>query len=442
MTLSHSTITPATSISLTSSIQLVAGQFNVGQMIYIVCVADNNGTSGASSTSATLTSSNGWTYTSRQTALNDPGAAAAGLTLYAWTARVTSTVSETVTVNFSPNTTAKVVAGGGLDSTAGYVDLSTTSSATGSGTAPTITTGSLASGDVVIGIVGAESRAAVTADSDTTNGSWGTQNTAVADTLTEATSQRFARQVKTVTGSGTQTYNPTLGASADYIIAYLHFTEVKYDGTAAITQANNTSSITATETFTGTATVTQENDTSSIVATETFTGTVASTQEDDTATATGTSTTSDIIVNAQVANITLTAVSNSSTTTATSTATNANLGLTANSGTVTTDRTVTNQIGFISLSGLVGTTTTEIVTDNQIGNLYLTAIAGTISQGDIATTPVIPWPTDKRKPRRKAGRLVGRTAAFDRPARLTVNINCISPLVHESEEDVEMMLLL
>jgi hypothetical protein len=61
-------------------------------------------------------------------------------------------------------------------------------------------------------------------------------------------------------------------------------------GTAAVTEAADTSTATGTETFTGTSTATEAADTSTATGTETFTGTSATTEEADTSTASGTHT--------------------------------------------------------------------------------------------------------------------------------------------------------
>jgi hypothetical protein len=61
-------------------------------------------------------------------------------------------------------------------------------------------------------------------------------------------------------------------------------------GTAAVTEADDTSTASGTETFTGTSTTTEAADTSTATGTETFTGTSATTEEADTSTASGTHT--------------------------------------------------------------------------------------------------------------------------------------------------------
>jgi hypothetical protein len=61
-------------------------------------------------------------------------------------------------------------------------------------------------------------------------------------------------------------------------------------GTVAVTEADDTSTATGTETFTGTSAATEAADTSTVTGTETFTGTAAATEAADTSTASGTET--------------------------------------------------------------------------------------------------------------------------------------------------------
>lgn len=93
----------------------------------------------------------------------------------------------------------------------------------GTGTTPTTTTPTLAIGDIIIGTIAVETNAVTTADADTSGGSWSAQNTAVANTGSVTTSQRVSSQYKIVTTAATQTYNPTLGSSADNILSWAWF---------------------------------------------------------------------------------------------------------------------------------------------------------------------------------------------------------------------------
>jgi hypothetical protein len=80
---------------------------------------------------------------------------------------------------------------------------------------------SVTNGHTIFGATAIESLDTITADSDTTNGSWSTQYTEVASTGTQATSARIGTQFKTVTATDDQTYNTTTGSSRDYAINYM-----------------------------------------------------------------------------------------------------------------------------------------------------------------------------------------------------------------------------
>jgi hypothetical protein len=202
------------------------GDFQVGDGIVVVISADNNGASGISSLSS-VTDAKGNTYTLLQ-ATYDPGAAAAGQTIGIAFAKITTALilTDQITVNFSPATVAKAAVCYNLRPGIGYVLQSTVVASgfgAGSGTGtPTITSSSIALGDCIIAALAVESNAAVTADADTTNGSWSAQATATGNTGTVATSSRIATQSKIVTAAGTQTYNPTL-TSADCIPGWASF---------------------------------------------------------------------------------------------------------------------------------------------------------------------------------------------------------------------------
>lgn len=199
----------------------------VNDMIVVVVSADNNGSSGALSLSATMTDTLGNTYTNRQRGNYDPGSAAAGVSLGLWTAEVTKPGTPTITSNYSPNTTAKVMLVYIVTASGGFKPVYS-NSAVGAGATtgtPTITTASITTPDMVFGAIGVETNAAVTLDGDTTNGSWSTQSTQTANGGTVTSSQRVAAQFKVVSGTATQTYNPTL-TSADTIVGWVSITEV------------------------------------------------------------------------------------------------------------------------------------------------------------------------------------------------------------------------
>jgi hypothetical protein len=195
----------------------------------VLCVAyDNSGTLGADPfASISDNSGAGNTWTSRQAPLNDPGAANAGQVLRIFTCRLKAalTTSHSITVDFGGIVTVarswtlmEVTAAAGKGAV-----YQTGGNTTGSSTGPTITSGSITSGDMIIGAMGAEGNAAITGDSDTSNGSWSAQQTSGVGTTTGGS--EISSQRKVVTGTAAQTYNLTI-TTADWCIAWIQLREV------------------------------------------------------------------------------------------------------------------------------------------------------------------------------------------------------------------------
>ncbi len=204
----------------------------IGSIGVFMLTGDNTNTAGAAGNfPSTLTDSKSQTWTRRQNAVINPvGAINSGTELGIYTCVLTSALvpGDTLTGNYvTANITFKMwgvwefaPTGAGVMS---YVTGGTGTSGTGS-TSPTITTSSIASGDYVIGLCGAELAGDITADADTSNGSWVTQIN-VGSGTTSATSQTFASQWKKVTSAGAQTYNPTLSASVDNVTGWIEIND-------------------------------------------------------------------------------------------------------------------------------------------------------------------------------------------------------------------------
>jgi len=290
------------SATSTTTLAFNCGQnFAIGDVILVCISADNNGASGATSLTS-VTDVKGHTYTLVQ-ATYDPGAAAAGQTLGFGYTKVTTAMITTdqITVNFSPATTAKAAVVYKLHPNFSIKKIRMPASGTGgtfgAGSAtgtPTITTSSISAGNIFVGALAVESNAAVTADADTSNGAWTTQHTATGSTGTAATSSRIAAQGKVVTGTATQTYNPTL-TSADCIIGWIAWAIDPADVTGTSTQTlapfTSTASGTVSNDVTGTVAATLGAFTSAASGTRTLpaiTGTSAQTLAAFTSTASGT----------------------------------------------------------------------------------------------------------------------------------------------------------
>lgn len=198
-----------------------ASNLTAGALAVLVLAYDNSATGGADPY-VSIADNLGNTWTSRQNALYDPGAAAAGVTLRIFTTPQdvgTLTTGSTITVTFSPTTVAKAWTLMEFTGSVGKPEYQTGGKNTGSATgAPTVTTSSIPNATAVVGAGGSESTNAWVGDADTSNGSWSTQQTAGYGTGTSGmavTSQR-----KIVTATAAQTYNPTQ-TSADCILAWI-----------------------------------------------------------------------------------------------------------------------------------------------------------------------------------------------------------------------------
>lgn len=214
--------TAATSIAIVPPANFTANSLAVLALAY-----DNSGTQGADPYTS-ITDNAGNTWTSRANGLNDPGAASAGSTLRIFTSFVSSlTTSNTITVSFSASTTAKSWTLTQFTSnTANFIAsyLSAGTSTTGSTTTPSSNAQSVTNGNAIFGALANEGNATITADSDTTNGSWSTQQTVNNGTGTSG--MQVASQYKIVNATGNQTYNLTLSAAGDWVVCNINIQEV------------------------------------------------------------------------------------------------------------------------------------------------------------------------------------------------------------------------
>jgi len=196
----------------------------VGDMVVLGVAADNSGTSGVSSTSATITDAAGNTWIRQSVVNNTAGVVNDGTTLSIFTSLITNALSAaTVTLNFSPNTPSKIVAGLRIQPGSGETIIVESVGPGVTGNNTTFSTGNVAvtNGHTIIGFAAVESRGAFTGDSDTTNGSWSTMQSGTASTGTGSTSQDIATQHKTVTADGNQSWDPTMGSAQDFALNYL-----------------------------------------------------------------------------------------------------------------------------------------------------------------------------------------------------------------------------
>jgi hypothetical protein len=197
----------------------------------VLIIAADNGGGGGSHNLTGVTDSLGNTWTLRQSPLYDPGSAGAGVQGVIATTNQdagTLTTGTVITVTFgNTSSPARAWTLQEIVGSAGVPTFVTGANGTGAATnAPTITTGSIASGRCVVGALFNErgTDQTITGDGDTSNGNWSTQQTAEIGSTTSGVS--VSSQRKIVTGTGTQTYNPTMGVSSDVILAWIEIQEV------------------------------------------------------------------------------------------------------------------------------------------------------------------------------------------------------------------------
>jgi hypothetical protein len=194
----------------------------------LVIAADNAGGSGAAQLPASQVDSVGNTWTRRINPTYDPGAASAGVETAYYTCDVLTTAltsGNNITFSGLNSVTAKAYVFWEATPDAGFI-IQYVTGAAGTGAAsgtPTVTTSSITSGDLVIGGGGAESADTWAQDGDTSNGSWSAHQHTGFGTGTSGIS--ITSQTKVVTGTATQTYNPTL-TSADQILGWIQLTQV------------------------------------------------------------------------------------------------------------------------------------------------------------------------------------------------------------------------
>lgn len=214
----------AATLTVTPTSNFTANSFGV------LCIAlDNSGTAGNTLISpATASGSDGSTWTRRPNSLFDNGAASAGVEVVIYTSSSTSlTTAQNITITWTSSTpTAKAWVLHEVTTSAGFIAsfrISDVNTGATTGTPTFSSNPTVNNGEMIIGMGGAESADTWVEDSDTTNGTWSTQQTSAVGSGNSGMS--ITSQRKVVTSTGTQTYNPTL-TSADVMLAYIVLQEV------------------------------------------------------------------------------------------------------------------------------------------------------------------------------------------------------------------------
>lgn len=215
-------ITSATTIAIVPPTNFTSNTLAVLALAY-----DNSGPSGSDPYSS-ISDSVGNVWTVRTAGLNDPAAANAGSTLRIFTSPISNLLTtSTITVTFGTATVAKSWTLTQFSSnTVGLTAdvLSTGINTTGATTTPSSNATSVTNGNAIFGAMANEGNATVTADSDTLNGSWSTQQTIANGTGTSG--MQVASQFKIVNATGNQTYNLTLSASGNWTVSVITIQEI------------------------------------------------------------------------------------------------------------------------------------------------------------------------------------------------------------------------
>ena len=216
--------------------------FAAGDILVAIVACDNGGSNGAISLSSTSTLS-GETVTNRRNNNHDPGSTRAGDTLGIWTSVMATSKTGSETIRFTKASADYIgvvlwkVSSNGASGRAAYASVGGSSGADAATTSTT--TGTLAVGYAVIGGTAYEGNTTITADTDSSNGSWSAQTVALANSGTTATSMAVASQYKvTTTAAATQTYN-TAFTSSSCQAGYVTFREDFYPATTSISVTTN-----------------------------------------------------------------------------------------------------------------------------------------------------------------------------------------------------------
>ena len=216
------------STAATTSTFSPSGNFAAGSWAALFVSADNASSGGSTNDINTVTDSLGNTWTKQTAAIYDPGAASAGVQGSWFTTPQnagTLTTSTVITITFGVAPTSDTGILWEVTKAAGEtITYVTGGNGTGtSGTALTVTTASVVVGNLTLAGFAMEAGTTQTlsaADTDTTNGSWSTNQYAEIGSTTSGNVSVSQTKVQT-TAASTQTYDVTMGISGDYIGSYI-----------------------------------------------------------------------------------------------------------------------------------------------------------------------------------------------------------------------------
>lgn len=207
-----------TASSTTTVVDLAAGgSIGVGNYLIARLAVDNAGTNGAFP-GLTITDPRSNTWVVEAGSLRDPGSANAGVAVYLAYCKVANGYvnGDDLTFTYDVAVVADCIVveeWSGIHATTPIAVSAV--SANGSSATPTV--GPItptAAGQLVYGVLGAETRApGFAGDGDTTDGSWTALTDQSCDTGTNTGSQSVTGGYKLVTGTSAQTWNPTINSN-------------------------------------------------------------------------------------------------------------------------------------------------------------------------------------------------------------------------------------
>jgi hypothetical protein len=206
--------------STTSSATLVVTlttSVAVNDAIVVSVSARPAGTNGAISISSVTDSKSNNYHLIASVRSQGTGNTGASVAMFYAVATTAMTTSDTITINFSPNTPEKAVLVHKI--TAGANNVATvkfSATTAGAGLVTTLSRGmggTLATNDLAFGLIAIRNNGTITGDTDTTRGTWAAIVVEKADTGTASTSAQIGIQTKVVTSGGTQTMDTTFPSS-------------------------------------------------------------------------------------------------------------------------------------------------------------------------------------------------------------------------------------
>lgn len=204
--------------------------FTAGALAVLCIAADNSSTGGSTNNISSVTDSLGNLWRARQLPIFDNGSASAGVQGGIFTtdqSAGTLQTGTTVTVSFGAATVAKTWTLMEVTAAAGSQALVLTGANAAGSSTPTVTTGTIEVGDMVIAMVAMEAGTTqtLTSDADTTNGTWSAAQYNEIGSSSSGSAIGSQRKVQTTTAS-TQTFNPTLGLPCDLICSWISVREI------------------------------------------------------------------------------------------------------------------------------------------------------------------------------------------------------------------------